>query len=293
MTDSAANPRVVLENNHMRVAFLPAHGGKISSLFDKKHAHEWLWCNPQLSLRPPQYGESYVKGLDFGGWDEIFPSVDPCRIAMDESEMDIPDHGDLVQLPWSIRQEGHSVEMSVRGRCCNFQFTRRVELEGPELRFSYRVENLNGVTFPWLWCAHPLVSFNKGLTVETDAQFLVVYASGAAETLNKKWIIWNDLPPRTEPWAAKLFSEKGKTSGIRLRHDSGAALAFAWDAQEIPYLGLWANHGNWSGCGCAPYFNLGVEPAFLPVDNLREAVEPRHLHPYASCKWSLCLRVNL
>ena len=69
-----------LVNESLSLEILPSVGGKISSIFDKSSGQEWLWTNPWLPLRQPVYGESYVGSLDFGGWDEIFPSVDPCRI---------------------------------------------------------------------------------------------------------------------------------------------------------------------------------------------------------------------
>ena len=88
-----------LENDLLSLEILPEIGGKISSLFDKSSKREWLWTHPSLQRRPPVYGESYVENLDSGGWDEIFPSVSPCRL---EDGTRIPDHGDLVFVPASF-----------------------------------------------------------------------------------------------------------------------------------------------------------------------------------------------
>lgn len=283
---------LLLENEWVRLEFLPEHGGKIASLFDKAHGHEWLWSNPHLPLRTPGYAESYVEFLDSGGWDEILPSVDPCLLELEGRQVRVPDHGDLVRLPWSVRRDADAVEMSVQGRCLDFEFTRRVELKGPELRCFYRVTNPSGCAFPWLWCAHPLVPFDRELTVETDATFIVSDASGEARSLCGRRVGWQDLPVGSGRWAAKLFSERRKVSGIRLRRGSGPILDFAWDVEEIPYLALWANHGGWSGCGSAPYFNLGVEPAMLPFDSLAEASDPPILEPGQHHEWSIRVHIN-
>lgn len=295
MTDPSINnipPPQTLENERLRLQFLPACGGKISSLFDKTHSYEWLWSNPHLPLRKPGYEESYEESLDFGGWDEIFPSVNPCRIQADGADLLIPDHGDLVRLPWSIHSDATSVEMTVQGRCCSFQFTRRVELLGSQVVFSYFLENAGDFAFPWLWCAHPLIPFDEGLSVETDTRLFVSDALAAAEPLKGQWLTWDKLPLNSASWAAKLFSGKNHASGIRLRQASGTALAFDWDANEIPYLGLWANHGAWSGRRSSPYFNLGIEPTMLPVDDLGTASDPPTIKPGECREWSLRLRID-
>jgi len=51
------------------------------------------------------------------------------------------------------------------------------------------------------------------------------------------------------------------------------------------------NNGGWSGCGSEPYFNLGIEPATLPIDNLTAADNPPILQPGETRCW--CLEVTL
>lgn len=280
---------MIIESDYALLEILPEYGGKITRLFDKVHSHEWLWRNPHLDLRQPLYGESYIEALDFGGWDEIFPSVAPCQLELGGNLIELPDHGDLVQLPWSAQLDSQSLEMAVRGRCFDFQFTRRIELKGPVVSLSYGVKNLGEFAFPWLWCAHPLVPMSDELSVETDACFSVLYAGGGAQGLVGARVHWSDLPSGETHWAAKLFSDKGAVSDLRLRHRSGASLTFSWDPNEIPYLGLWANRGSWSGCGSLPYYNLGIEPAMLPVDNLSLAENALMLDTNESQQWSLSL----
>ena len=110
--------RLHLFNEALSLEILPVVGGKIASLFDKANGQEWLWTNPWLSLRDPAYGESYVGELDFGGWDEIFPSVDPCRISTPNGEALVPDHGDAFAC--------HMV-------CDTFRFSDAVQRISPKL----------------------------------------------------------------------------------------------------------------------------------------------------------------
>lgn len=285
--------RLHLLNEALSLEILPTVGGKIASLFDKANGQEWMWSNPWLSLRDPAYGESYVGGLDFGGWDEIFPSVDPCRISTPDGEALVPDHGDLVQMPWRVISSGaEHVEMEVEGRSLPFLFRRRLVLAGRQIQFHYSVENRGAFAFPWLWCAHPLVALDAELSLDAGADFQVLYASGAAAELQGRKVSWNELPPRTERWAAKLFSEKGAVERVRIQKGNGASLGLSWNPSEIPYLGLWVNNGGWSGCGSEPYFNLGIEPATLPIDNLTAADNPPILQPGETRCWSLEVTLN-
>ena len=285
--------RLHLLNEALSLEILPSAGGKIVSLFDKSCRQEWLWTNPWLSLRNPVFGESYVGSLDFGGWDEIFPSVDPCRIPTPCGEALVPDHGDLVQMPWRVVSSGaEHVEMEVEGLSLPFRFRRRLELVGRKIQFHYSIENLAAFAFPWLWCAHPLVALDAELSLDAGADFQVLYASGAAAELQGRQVSWNELPPRTERWAAKLFSEKGAVERVCIQKGKGASLGLSWNPSEIPYLGLWVNNGGWSGRGSEPYFNLGIEPATLPIDNLAAAENPPVLQSGETRCWSLEVHLN-
>ena len=285
--------RVRLSNKFLSLEILPNVGGKIASLVDNSCGLEWLWANPWLPLREPVYGESYVGALDFGGWDEIFPSVDPCRVPAPDGEVLVPDHGDLVQMPWRVISSGaEHLEMEVEGRSMPFLFHRRLVLAGRRIQFHYSVENRAAFAFPWLWCAHPLVPLDADLSLEAGASFQVLYASGAAVDLQGCKVSWSELPPRSESWAAKLFSEKGAVERVSVRKGNGASLSLQWNPSDIPYLGLWVNNGGWSGCGSKPYFNLGIEPATLPIDDLAKAENPPVLQPGETRCWSLEANLN-
>lgn len=272
---------------------LPAVGGRIVRLFDRVAGHEWLWTNPHLRLREPVYGRSYVQEFDAGGWDEILPSVDPCFLTTPEGRVNVPDHGDLVQLPWRVLSAGRTyVEMEAAGRSLPFLFRRRVELHGRRVSMDYGLENRGTFAFPWLWCTHPLLPFDSSLNLETSAAYHVHYAAGAAASLQDKTIGWHELPSRGAAWAVKLFSARGAVDRVVVRRHGGGALEFSWNADAAPYLGLWVNNGGWSGCGSEPYHNIGIEPTTLPFDDLSATEAPPVLSPGETSRWKLQLDLH-
>jgi hypothetical protein len=271
---------IQLTSNELELTFEPDQGGKWRSLRDRRTGREWLWSNPHQPVSPIGYSDSFIAKHDTGGWDEIFPSVSPCGA--------IPDHGDLVRLPWSVDLHNDTrLTMSLEGRCLPFRFERTVILNGANIRCEYRLKNIGDQAFPWLWCAHPLLPLTPDITFKSDAAFTVPMALAAAQHLTGTTIQLDELPWGEKTWAAKLFSERGAVDEFTAQHADGSALRFKWNTDETPYLGLWINHGAWSGCDSKPYFNIGIEPSTLPLDDLSQATQPPTLPPGCAATWSL------
>ncbi len=276
---------LTLKSAELELVFEPEQGGKCRSLRDRRTGREWLWRNPHLPEAPIGYGDSYIQKLDTGGWDEIFPSVSPCHL---DGLGTVPDHGDLVRLPWTVDCASKTrIEMSVAGRCFPFKFKRVLSLQGAEILCEYSLTNLGDKPFPWLWCAHPLLPFAADLKLEVAGPLDVAYAMGAAQPLAGRTITYEELSKLRDPWAVKLFSREHSVSEVTVRHSDGAGLRLSWDRHVIPYLGLWLNYGAWSGGESAPYYNIGIEPTTLPIDDLSAVGNAPVLEPKQTMHWQL------
>ena len=55
--------------------------------------------------------------------------------------------------------------------------------------------------------------------------------------------------------------------------DTNDSLTIYYDADELPWLGLWINNRGWSGCNSNPYMNLGLEPTTAAFDSVSEAID--------------------
>jgi galactose mutarotase-like enzyme len=270
----------------LSLRFEPELGGKWRSLRDLRSGREWFWRNPHLAVEPVRYADSFVEKMDTGGWDEILPSVDPTS--------EIPDHGDLVGLPWQVESAAADhLSMSVEGRCFPFRFRRAVTVSGAVIRIDYSLEHLGTEPFPWLWCAHPLLPLSPDLRLSAKGSFHVKSGFGMAGALVGRSINLGELPAfANQAFATKLFSEAGGTDEITASHADGTSLRMKWDAERMPFLALWINSGFWSGCGSPPYFNIGIEPTNCPADDLSAASNPPLLLPGTTEEWSLQLSIN-
>ena len=296
---------LLIENDHLSVRVLPEAGGKILSLCGRPGGRDWLWHNPHLPVTVPVYGASYVETMDSGGWDEIFPSVLPDEV----SGLTIPDHGDLIGLPWEV--VGHQSDrlvMEVRTRYSPCRFRREMVLAGDRLELRYSVRNEGVDRVPYLWCAHPLIALEPGMRLIMPEAVRMTVTGGSGFSPLKDFA-WPHLPgagaldviPDPDaagfhPIAVKMFTAAGAVSRVSVvRPSDGGMLELAWDPVAIPHLGLWMNLGAWSGCGSPPYFNLGIEPSTAPVDRLGDACDQgsvRHLEPGEPASWAICVRLK-
>ena len=274
---------VTLEDEQLSLMILPECGGKIRSIINRRTGRDWLWHNPHLPQAVPEYGQPYVTDLDTGGWDELFPSVSPGTFADGTS---VPDHGDLVGLPWKILARTElELTMEVRARSVPATLQRTVRLAGkeshvgstrsdrdaPDLILDYTLTFHSGRSHPYLYAAHPLFALEAGSEIQLPAgtSFAVEGALGdtphqAGDTI--AWPAGFRCRPETPAHALKLFTGSGAVDRVTLTHSSGESLELSWTAAQLPHLGIWLNHHAWSGVNGVPYFNLGLEPGTAPAD---------------------------
>lgn len=291
---------LTLENAFFHLDLLPEIGGKISSLRSKKSGREWLWLNPHLPITPPVYGASYTAHMDSGGWDEIFPSVSPDEI----DHFSIPDHGDLVGLPWHvIDQQPHRIHTRVNTRFAATTFDRTLELVGDTLEIRYALTSEDPRSIPYLWCAHPLIALEPGMRIHIP-KGTPMLARGGVNVSNEPHFHWPHFPgipnidiipdpnqPHFEPFALKMFTAANEIQQISISApDEQEQLSFSWSGPQIAHLGLWLNVNGWSGCNSAPYFNLGLEPASAPFDAISHAIADgcgHSLSPGQCLEWAV------
>ena len=289
---------IALTNDVLRVVIVPEIGGKIVSLFSRGTNREWLWSNPHLALRKPPAGASDFGQFDCGGWDEIFPTVNPCRVAESAwGDRMLTDHGELWFRPWrtastQIEPGKHaSLTLVIDDPALPFRFARTLHLSagaGP-LVASYELANRTKQTLPFLWAAHPLLAVQPGDTIQLPAGARISSTGSVGLNLdpdaqpsawpsmrlqNGETIDLGCVPERSAGIAVKLFAQNVLPGCVAVVDKStGESIQFSCESPEISHVGLWLNFAAWSGAGTEPYFNVGIEPTTSPQDDLHVAVE--------------------
>src|SRR6516165_5010562 len=89
---------VVIQAGDCSLRVLPQFGGKIASI--QFRGHELL--QPPLAPIAPRTRSMSFDAADASGWDECLPSVAACKVQTKSSPGDVPDHGDLRRVPWTV-----------------------------------------------------------------------------------------------------------------------------------------------------------------------------------------------
>ena len=281
---------------------------------------EWLWRNPHLPLRKPPADATNFGLFDAGGWDEVFPTVDPCRVPDTAwGDRTLTDHGELWYRPWRtlsarvMPHEAAELTLAVDEAELPFRFERTLTLAAGSgaLTASYALTNRSDRPLPYLWAAHPLLAIEPGdsirlppgiRTTSTGSVNLDFADAGAsfawptAQLASGETIDFACVPDRVACFAAKLFAENAASEGIEIVAAGGDDFVrISADAGQVSHFGMWLNFDAWSEAGTAPYFNAGIEPTNSPHDNLSSAIEQgaaKLLLPGNTDRWSFSVRVG-
>jgi len=298
-----------LEDDCMRVAMVPALGGKIVSLLDKRAGRQWLIDSGGRPLQPVAYGASFT-AQDMSGWDEMFPTIDACAYPGPGSRhgAPLPDHGEVWSLPWEEDAvTPNSLTLSVRGRALPYRFSRTASIAEPgHLRLDYKVVNESDEAMPYLWAAHPQFAAGPEKSITLGAE--------VTQVVNAVPFPQWGAPVTLYPWP-----EATRTDGIRQRLDRirpaethechkfyvppdqavrsaaivdracGAVLRMEW-GPPVDYLGVLADEGMFNSAAVA-----ALEPSTGFYDSLERAWESRRttlLPPRGSHQWNLIIRME-
>jgi galactose mutarotase-like enzyme len=310
---------VVLANDAMELVVLPELGGKILSLKSRATGRNWLWQNPFLRLHRPPADVSSYGAYDFGGWDEVFPTVDPCRVLNSAwSARPLTDHGELWWRPWQIheteciRDTSAKLVMSVDDPSLPCYFERTITLLAGHslLTTDYKLVNRSGAPMPFIWAAHLLLAIEPGDLVHLPTGTRVTSTAHLnvnlmpnrdsfdwplATLADGKQIDFSLIPGADAGYAVKLFAENLALGSVEVEHsESAERLEFAFDPAVTPYIGMWMNFAAWSGADTLPYFNIGIEPTSCNSDNLERAYlcgQAPMLEANESRRWKLSIQL--
>jgi galactose mutarotase-like enzyme len=290
------------------VAVLPAFGGKISSI---KFRDQELLQAPLAPIAQRTRTMSF-DASDASGWDECLPSVAACQVQTGSGSAQVPDHGDLWRVSWTVLEHtAHSVTLA--GACFSLPLTLKRKLslaeteKGVRLSLDYRVTNTGTGPVPWSWAAHPLFTAALGdrIVLPGIVHTLRLEGSGGNRLGTTgdeiQWPITElrdgshiDLSAVEAPDSAigdKLFAGPMHPDAAWCaleRPSAGVRIKVSFDADATPYLGLWICYGGWPERPGPKQVCVALEPATAPVDSLAlPGPWNRTLAPAAWSDWSM------
>jgi hypothetical protein len=147
------------ENEHLKFDIVPAIGGKISSIFNKKLKKEFLWRNINLPLEKYQPGDEYDSRF-YGGMDELIPNDIPEKV----DSLDYPDHGELwtTALGYQLNEDSISVSGKLKTSGLFYKKTIWMDKMAPIIYLDYTIRNEDDSIRHFLWKMHAALKIEAG-----------------------------------------------------------------------------------------------------------------------------------
>jgi hypothetical protein len=154
-----------LQNPSLAVELIPALGGKLWSLENRKLGRQFLWRQPGLSPRVLPLGGDYDENF-FGGMDELLPNDIPENV----NGKDLVDHGELWNTALKPRIEGESLVLEGELPITPLRYKKTLSLSGGGLQLDYCLTNLGPAPLDLLWKLHPALNVSEGCELHVPAE---------------------------------------------------------------------------------------------------------------------------
>jgi galactose mutarotase-like enzyme len=279
---------IEISSDALSVSVCAGRGARVTSLLSRRDNRQWLRQTADHSQSPAlPYGSTFTDTNHFG-WDEMFPTVDPCPFPTEPFlGSSVPDHGELWQLEWDVVEASPSA-LSQRATSKRFSYTfnRRLRITDATLRCDYECVVFSDVPVPMLWALHPQFDMHVGSRVTLDCDVESVLDTSDAASVHEV------------SWLGNLEVERDVLEGadrmIYVQHDqdaygasiidlSGSFLKMSWDNQFAPYFGIWLDRGRYTQESV-----VALEPTNGFFDDLARAYENeliRYFEPGVPTSW--------
>lgn len=271
----------VLENDFLKVAVDPAHGGRITGFLDKIRRMEQLWYDPaRLPVNPAlDYDGNFA-----GGMDELLPNDPP--------EEGFPDHGELWTLPLDCKADHGKLILRGTLPISRLAYSRTMRLEEHSLISEYRIENTAECPLDFLWKLHAALRIEPGDELEVPAQCVQAADpadwSKAAHGMPCRWTE-KYIVPEMDGSSDFFYLTDLSGNEIRLKRPNGTVFSCQFDPEIFHCVWIFASFGRLNGSR-----TLIMEPCTNYPGTLKEARRSRvcaSLNPgkgfQTSVKWTI------
>lgn len=293
---------VGLRNADLELQAVPALGGRIISLRDRRADREWIWEPPSNPpLRTAALGDSFARS-GHTGIDDCIPTLGDCEWRGRR----LPDHGEVWSIPWEVvSAAGDELTLRVTLPLTPFVLKRTFRLENAGLTIAYQLENLGASPEEFVWTWHPLFGICEGDRLELPPTATVMRLAGIAGTKGaRRGDLWPLPSPEPGYDIERLTLGDNITERVKgfvgpfpagrletaLHGAGGECLRIGWEAAENPILGLWLSRGY------RGWHHVALEPTNGAPDRLNQAVNDWHSHgtvaPGEIRRWSLAISTS-
>ena len=236
---------------------IPEDGARISVL--KYAGHNLLTTYPSV-LRAPQKFIGEYETRPVYGYDDCFPSVDPCFYP--EEQFECRDHGELCWQKWHVENMSNKIICTVECPSPKATFTRILEFEDNRLKWKFKVVSQSASELVFLHVMHALMPLSEIQYIELP-EFLVILDEDTLIELNFRHPdeVADYLINCVEGTFKMLLLKNPRKGIVKVDFKNGLSIKIEYGIDLFPTLGIW-----WNNFGYPLEDGLGrVECAFEPI----------------------------
>ncbi len=246
---------------------LPEDGGRISIL---KYAGQDLLTLNHPAFKPPDkfYGEYETRPVY--GYDDCFPSVDPC-IYPDE-QFECRDHGELCWQKWQVNTNNNSLICYTKCDKPRVAFKRTLEFSKNKLTWRFEVTNESNKKINFLHVMHSLLPLERIESIQLPAFGKIAEENKKVDPyLKNAHEVANHLLSIKDGTYVMLLLKEISEGSIKLGLHKGITLHMSFDINLFPTIGIWWNKAGYPDEEGMQRTECAFEPIPGTCSNLSES----------------------
>lgn len=297
---------ITMESPGLKITVIPESGGKIQSICDKSYDKELLVQSDDPCFKRSNYDSEYACG-DVSGFDEIFPTIEPCFFPNGPWQgIRVPDHGEVWALPWSHSVNDNALTLHVHGVRFPYRLEKKIRfLRDKAFRISYHAENLSDFELPFIWAPHALWLCDEDMRIVLPPSVKKVISTCSLPNRLGLFGTIHDWPqtivsgesydicqiyPKYEGKCEKYYAMGDQSEGWCALQGTttGYTIGMSYPINKVPYLGVWEGIMNGR-------YVTALEPCTGALDALDTAMQwgkARSIQPHSSYDWYLTVTLD-
>lgn len=214
----------------------PENGGRLRQL--RHDGLDLLTAEPEI-FEPPSADYGLYETRPVFGYDDCFPSVDPCWFP--QGDWEVPDHGELCWLKWNVETEANGLVLWVESERMPLTFWRTLHFGKGELTWSFEIASQSDVDLGVMHVMHALMPISEITKIELP-EFVELYDEVTEDVLDVRHADLPRLLLNEEDGTARMLLCRGLREGrLALSLKAGKRLTMEFPVDLFPTLGIWWN----------------------------------------------------
>jgi hypothetical protein len=223
------------------VDIMPDDGARLQRLSYQRHE---LLTPPPDRFRPPRRDFGLYETRPVYGYDDCFPTVDPCHYPA--TKLWLPDHGELCWLKANCFAFDKGLKCVFVSRILPLVFEREMIFDKNSLTWIFTVINTGRKPLPFIHIMHPLMPVSKVRKVDLPSFFEIVDESTGRQLGPNKTRGVEKKLLSSPAGRAHMFLLHGVKEGFfRIHFCSGLNISVSYDSAIFPTLGIWWNRSGY------------------------------------------------